>query len=1030
MAGKTGAVRAGGAYVEIFGEDGKLRRTLANAKRRLNRFSASASRAGRGLVGVGAAAAAPLALAVRSYASVGDNLQKMAGRTGIAASSLSELSFAADQSGTSIETVEAGVRRMQRVVSDAGRGLKSARDALDSIGLSSEALAGLSPERQFELIAEGLSRIPDMSKRAAVAQELLGRSGTQLLPMFAKGAAGIAAMREQAQALGLTISDIDADRAARLTDAFDVAGKTVKRSVFAIGAALAPMAIRIAEAIGKVLAKLSGWIDENRGLVVGVALASAASVALGAALLGVALAAKVAAVALGLVSAAIGAVGAVLAALATPAGAAAAGFVALAWVFDRKTGQIRKAIGKVGERLRDLKTDAAAAMGGVRDALEAGDIGAAWDVIVAGLRVSWLAGMDALLAGWRSMVGGLSGMWLDGLANMRAQWSGFAGYVEERFRDSMAYVSDLMALASGEIAVQIINANPMTTAEEKRQQVEILREDQGRSADAQLAAADAARVGRAKRRADALLAIEQEHADAVAALQEDLSRAEAGGDSPELAAARADLAAAVRVASAAKLAAEKLAGGGAGAGGFDEFDAAGVDEDAKSGSNREKVFTRGRVARRQAAFAVLAAKSGPEREQDRLREAVTRTDDAVKKSAKTWTGWKQAATAAAAATAAMLGTGAEVPAAPQVPAVPEVVPEVPAAPQVPEVPAVEAPPVPEVPAVEAPQVPEVPSVEAPQVPEVPSVEAPQVPEVPSVEAPQVPEVPSVEAPQVPEVPSVEAPQVPEVPSVEAPQVPEAPEVVPDVTRSAASGDGRRADYLERIGRTGEDATPAIRRRERAGDDSAGFEPRGRRAAYLAGIRTRSTRTGELTPEQIAEIDQRKAGRAARESAATVAAPGFRPGADDGIGRAMAMARQQAALVARGMGGVVNLNQGVLSSVLEFAEANQRFMSRPGYRSRDGGGRGDAVTRDGPERLGVSVGGVAGGGVAFDASETLAGIRAQISAGLPTIRPEIRRPEAPAGNAERQQRDEAVPVLKAVAGILERIERKPGGARFG
>jgi len=938
MAGKTGAVRAGGAYVEIFGEDGKLRRTLASAKRRLNRFSASASRAGRGFLAVGAAAAAPMALAIKSYASVGDNLQKMSGRTGIAASTLSELSFAADQSGSSIETVESGVRRMARVISDAGRGMKSARDALDGIGLSAEALAGLSPERQFELIAEGLSRIPDASKRAALAQELLGRSGTQLLPMFAKGAAGIAAMRAEARALGLTISDIDADRAARLTDAFDVASKTIKRAVFAIGAALAPMAIRIAEAIGKVLAKLSGWIDKNRGLVVGLALASAAAMAMGVALLGVALAAKVAALALGVVSSAIGAIGITLAALSTPAGAATAAFVALAWMVDRKTGAIRKSIGSVGKRLRDLKSDATAAMGGVRDALEAGDIGAAWAVIVAGLRVTWLAGLDALLGGWRSMVGEMAGGWLQGLANMRAQWSGFAGYVEERFRDAMAYVSDLRAAAAGEIAVQIINANPMTTAEEKRQQVEILREDQGRAAEAKLAAADAARVERARRRAADVLRIEQDHADAVAALRENLAQAEAGGDSPELAAARADLAEAVRAAAAAKTAAAKMAGGKAGPAAVDEFDGSGAGEDGSgSGDNREKVFTRGRVAQRQAAFAVLASKSAPEREQDKLREAVTRTDDAVKKSAKTWTGWKQAATAAAAATAAMLGTGAEAPAAPTVPDVSQTVPEVPAVPDV---------------------------------------------------APSAREVPE----SVPAVPDV-APSAREVPE----SVPAVTEAAPDVARRSSPGDGRRADYLERIGRTGEDATPVMRRRERDGDTSAGFEPKGRRAAYLAGIRTRSKRKGELTPEQTAEIDQRKAQRAARDSAATVAAPGFRPGADDGIARAMAIARQQAALVAQGMGGVVNSNQGVLSSVLEFAEDNQRFMSRPGYRSRDGGGR---------------------------------GIRAQISAGLPEIRPEIRRPAAPVGNAERQQRDESVPVLKTVASILSRIERKSGGSRFG
>jgi hypothetical protein len=647
----SGAVRAGGAFVEIFAKDGKLRRTLASASRRLSVFSAKSARMGGALVGVAAAAAAPMALALKTYAAAGDAMHKMSMRTGLSSEALSELSFAADQSGASIQTVEAGVRRMSRVISDAGRGMKSAADALDGIGLSAEQLAGMSPEQQFMAIAEGLSRIPDASKRAALAQELLGRSGTQLLPMFANGAAGIDKMREQAAALGLTVSSLDAEQAARLTDAFDVAGKVLKRAAFSVGAALAPMAIKIAEAFGKVAARLSAWISENRGLVTGAALAAAVVGALGGAFLGVAVAAKVAAVALGLVSAAVGVVGFAITALTSPLRLVLVGVTALAVGFDRQTGVISRAVGRTGERLRGLKADAVAGFQGVRDALEAGDISAAWQVVVAGLRVAWFAGLDAIRAGWGGLVGDVAGLWLAGVHLLSTGWDSFATYIEDRFRDAMRFVLQGLKGLQNETAAALIMANPFLTEQEKAQQIEILREDQGRAADRDMAAGDAERVARAEARAAELLQVEQDYQDAVAALQEDVAR-RGGQASPELDAARRDLTAAVDAARAARDQAAAAAAAN-GAGGADGSGGAGLSAAEQKSKDkfgrRERVFVAGNVARRQAAFAGAA---GPVAEQGRVRAAVLKTDDAVKKSAKTWDSWKNSAAGAAAAVAA------------------------------------------------------------------------------------------------------------------------------------------------------------------------------------------------------------------------------------------------------------------------------------------------------------------------------------------------------------------------------------------
>ena len=92
-------------------------------------------------------------------------------------------------------------------------------DALAALGLSVEQLQGLNPEEQFFMLANALAKVENASERAALAQRIFGRSGTELLPLFAKGAAGMEALRQQARDLGIVMSGEAAAGAADFKDA-------------------------------------------------------------------------------------------------------------------------------------------------------------------------------------------------------------------------------------------------------------------------------------------------------------------------------------------------------------------------------------------------------------------------------------------------------------------------------------------------------------------------------------------------------------------------------------------------------------------------------------------------------------------------------------------------------------------------------------------------------------------------------------------------------------------------------------------
>ena len=283
MAGAKG-IRAGRAFVELFADNRQLVRGLRMASKKLKAFGDGVRNLGLKTAAMGAAVLAPLAGAAKYFSSYGDQVAKMAKRTGLSTETLSELRFVASQTGTEFESLEMGFRRMQRSVYDAGRGMSTAVDALSDLGLTVQDLDGLSPEQQFKLLGDRIGKLTDPTKRAAIAMTLFGRTGTNLLPMFAQGAEGIEALQEQARSLGLTMSGEDAKAAEDFTDAMDALAKVVKMGIFRVGAALAPLLQQVAKALTDVAIRAGAWIQANQGFIVTAAKVAAVVVAAGAAL--------------------------------------------------------------------------------------------------------------------------------------------------------------------------------------------------------------------------------------------------------------------------------------------------------------------------------------------------------------------------------------------------------------------------------------------------------------------------------------------------------------------------------------------------------------------------------------------------------------------------------------------------------------------------------------------------------------------------------------------------------------------------
>jgi len=223
-------------------------------------------------LGAGAAVAglgAGLFAIANSTAKAGDEFQKMSLRLGLSTDMLSGMKHAVELSGSSMESLEKGVRTLAKRMSDADEGLTEAERSFTALGIQIKNADGSLKDLDTMMAeaAQGLAGMEDNTKRVALAQELFGRSGTALLPLFKQGAEGLRKMTEEAKALGITFDKTGADQAAEFKDNMLRLQRVFTGIKTQIGRALIPIFNEYAEALKEVGIELVKAIKDNRDKV-------------------------------------------------------------------------------------------------------------------------------------------------------------------------------------------------------------------------------------------------------------------------------------------------------------------------------------------------------------------------------------------------------------------------------------------------------------------------------------------------------------------------------------------------------------------------------------------------------------------------------------------------------------------------------------------------------------------------------------------------------------------------------------------
>jgi hypothetical protein len=203
-----------------------------------------------------AAAAGGLAVGLKSTIDAADDMSKAASKIGIPIEELSRLKYAADLSGVSFEGLQTGVRKVSSIMADSAAGITSATEAMSRYGLSAKNADGSlkSASQIMSEVADKFAAMPDGAEKTAMALDLFGKAGADMIPLLNGGSAALTQLMGEADKFGQVFSEGMGKNAEAFND-------NISRLQGTFGA----LAASIATAALPYLVQFSDWLVANSG---------------------------------------------------------------------------------------------------------------------------------------------------------------------------------------------------------------------------------------------------------------------------------------------------------------------------------------------------------------------------------------------------------------------------------------------------------------------------------------------------------------------------------------------------------------------------------------------------------------------------------------------------------------------------------------------------------------------------------------------------------------------------------------------
>lgn len=214
------------------------------------------ARLGNSMKAIGVAAAGVgtgMMVAIRRTLNAADDMGKAAQKFGVPVEQLSRLKYAADLSDVSLETLGTGLSQLSKKMVAAAGGGKQQTAMFEKLGIKVVDATGKLRDTEAVLqdVAGIFETMEDGPAKTALAMELFGKSGAQLIPLLNSGKTGLQQMADEANKFGIVIDEKTSKSAESFND-----------NLTRIQAALGGLAVQLTAAVAPSMAAASEWVIE------------------------------------------------------------------------------------------------------------------------------------------------------------------------------------------------------------------------------------------------------------------------------------------------------------------------------------------------------------------------------------------------------------------------------------------------------------------------------------------------------------------------------------------------------------------------------------------------------------------------------------------------------------------------------------------------------------------------------------------------------------------------------------------------
>jgi len=183
-----------------------LQKKMDGFGKQMEGFNAAVGNVGGALAGVagkiavfaaGFVAVQAVVGAFKDAIDLGGQLNDLSARTGETAGNLMILQRAFENAGAGADSVGPQLNKLQRFMFEARDASSAQAKTLASLGVTYDELKGKAPIEQMQLLAEKVAGVKNDGERAAMAIDLFGKSGGELLPLLRGMTDGLDQARRQ-----------------------------------------------------------------------------------------------------------------------------------------------------------------------------------------------------------------------------------------------------------------------------------------------------------------------------------------------------------------------------------------------------------------------------------------------------------------------------------------------------------------------------------------------------------------------------------------------------------------------------------------------------------------------------------------------------------------------------------------------------------------------------------------------------------------------------------------------------------------